>query len=127
MIKNFFKKEAEETKKKFKKTRSLWERSQANPVLWPSNLLRAQGTKQVEKDRLPSRPANVMDRQRIGCIPFLSTYLQVTSLASARVLLAGTLKRNVNKRQKNTCTTSEDMKQHGDFKEYLMLHIFIFI
>lgn len=65
-----------------------------------------------------------------GCIPFLTAYLLVTSPASSRVHLPGKLNRNGNKEQK--CTTSEDMEQYGHFsrahfKEYLMLHIFIFV
>lgn len=63
-----------------------------------------------------------------GRIPFLPAYLWVTSLASSTVCLPGRFRRKGTKKQK--CTTLKVMEPYGHFshfKEYLMLHIFIFV
>lgn len=65
-----------------------------------------------------------------GWTGWIPAYLSVTSLVLSRVLVLGELKKNGNKEQK--CSASEDMElyghfAHSHFKEYLMLHLFIFV
>lgn len=67
--------------KNTKTERPLWGSTKAHPIVWPSNLLRAQGTKQVEKKGLPSRQASVMDTERMDRLNSLPPCLFVGNLS----------------------------------------------